>query len=150
MDSLFREFVSSKIEASPLDTVYSLDDHIYMMRDYLSGHYTDGYILKDSTELSEYLCDNWICGHYLRYSPHNMDESRFELVNVRFYDTGRLSAVIMHSNGNLSEEEKSWVKSWSVDQDGRIDCFIGLSSTYVYVLTEDVFICEGFLFVRQK
>ena len=120
------------------------------MQDYLSGLHTDGYILKDSTELSEYLCDNWICGHYLRYSPNNMDESRFELVDVRFYDTGKLSAVVMYNNGNLSEEEKSWVNNWSVDQYGSIDSFMSPFSTFVYVLTEDVFICKNFIFVRQK
>lgn len=148
MDSIFGEFVSNKIEDPPLDTVYSLKNHIYTIYDYISTNCTDDNLLRDNTALSQYLCGNWICGHYNYYSPYDTTESDFELVDINFYDTGKLSAVIMNHNGDLTGEEKSWLKSWSVNN-GMLDSFI-YNSPFVYILTEDLFICQNYIFVRQK
>lgn len=141
MNSLFREFVAEKMDGGKITSAYSLRKYGHMIENYLSyitNNFSKEYIVLNDAELTEYLCGSWECGYFRAYYYDSIDRSEFEVVNIEIYD-----------DGTLFPEGKSWIKRWSVSK-GRLDSFMGTYPQYVYVLTDDIFLCDYHFFVRQK
>lgn len=131
-DAIFREIVRDKYSYSKCYSSYHFKNAIYILCDYMTQR-SSLYTTANSEELQEYLCGTWDCGYY----KNSLQESSFTWLDITYNEDGSVKY----------STENSWSDDWSVGDYGSLQSFFGKKA--VYVLSDDVFICDGYVFVRQ-
>ena len=135
-DAIFREIVRDNYSYSKYYSSYRFKNAINILCDYMTQR-SILYTMANRGELQAYLCGTWDCGSY----ENSLQESSFRSFDITYNEDGSAEYSI----------QKSWRDDWEVDDYGYLHSFFG--EKCVYILSDDVFICDGslpYVFVRTK
>jgi hypothetical protein len=137
MDDIFRRIVAIDFTYDLCNKAYFFRDSLHILYDYMSQR-SSVYTMESNEELREYLCGKWDCGYFVLYFPDNLSRSKFESFEITFNKDGSAKYA----------KQNSWRHDWEVGDDGRLASFFGKKC--VFILSKNVFICDGYVFVRQE
>lgn len=132
MDAVFRERTSFKYDNERHTRAGHFEDSIEILSEYMNAH-IGLYVMDNNEELKEYLCGVWDCGYY-KIEGRNS----FTSFTITYNEDG--SAEYSRQN--------SYRDDWEVSADGMLQSFFG--SKTVCALSDNVFICDDYIFVRQN
>ena len=135
-DDVFLEIVAEKFAKGKWENVYDFEEYLYPLYNYMSSN-SGRYTISVAEDLRDYLCGTWDCGSFQIYNPNSMSASIFDAFTVTYNSDG--SAEYSKHN--------SWRDDWEVSKYGSLQSFFG--DRTVFVLSENVFICRNYVFVRQ-
>ena len=135
-DAIFREIVRDNYSYSKYYSSYRFKNAINILCDYMTQR-SSRYTIANRGELQEYLCGTWDCGYY----KNSLQESSFTSFDITYNEDCSAKYSI----------QNSWRHDWQVDDYGYLHSFFG--EKCVYILSDDVFFCDGslpYVFVRKK
>lgn len=132
MDAVFRETVAFKYDNGRHTRAGHFEDSLEILSEYMKAH-IGLYVMDNNEELKEYLCGEWNCGYY----------------EIKGRDSFTSFTITYDEDGSAKySKQNSYRDDWVVGPDGMLQSFFG--SKAVCVLSDNVFICDDYIFVRQN